>query len=144
MRQQTGQAGRILNLYPKWLLVPSCMESVAEQFLSQNLLAGQIQAVTQQMINPFAGKLNLIVEPRLDSYSKNSWYVVSDLDQIDIAEVAYLNGQESPMIISRDGFSSSGVEWRINHWFGFGFLEHRSWYRFPSESTQPQPNKLVK
>jgi hypothetical protein len=136
MRQQTGQAGRILNLLPKWILVPSCMEATAEQFLSQNLLAGQIQAVTQQMINPFAGKLNLIVEPRLDQYSKTAWYLVADLGQIDICEVAYLNGQESPMIISRDGFTSSGIEWRINHWFGFGFIEHRSWYQFPKLKTE--------
>jgi len=135
-RQQKGQAGRVLNLQPKWLLLPSALETKAEQFLSQNLLVGQIanatspQGISLSSYNPFANKLTPIVEPRLDQFSKTAWYVVGDMDRIDICEVAYLNGMESPILISRDGFSSSGVEWRINHFFGFGFLEYRSWFMF--------------
>jgi len=136
-RQQKGQAGRVLNLLPKYLLLPSTLETKADQFLSQNLLVGQIasatspQGVSLSGYNPFANKLTPIVEPRLDRFSKTAWYLVADLERIDICEVAYLNGMETPMIISRDGFSSSGVEWRINHFFGFGFIEHRSWFMFP-------------
>lgn len=135
-RQQTGQAGRVLNLEPKYLLIPSTLETKAEQFLSQNLLVGQIGGSTTQGIslssfNPFANKLIPIVEPRLDRFSKTAWYLVADMSRIDVCEVAYLNGMETPQIISRDGFSSSGVEWRINHFFGFGFLEYRAWYQSP-------------
>jgi phage head maturation protease len=136
-RQQKGQAGRVLNLQPKYLLVPSTMETKVEQFLSQNLMVGQFNLAStpaQGMVsgyNPFANKLIPIVEPRMDAYSKTAWYAIGDLERIDVAEVAYLNGMETPMIISRDGFSSSGVEWRINHYFGFGFIEFRSFYQVP-------------
>lgn len=133
LRQQTGQAGRVLNLQPKYLLVPSTLETKAEQFLSQNLLAGLIKATSEQMINPFAGKLELIVEPRLDAYSKTGWYQTASVDQIDLAEIAFLNGAEGPAIISRDGFDVSGIEWRINYFYGFGFLEYRSWYFNPGK-----------
>ncbi len=137
-RQRKGQAGRVLNLQPKWLLVPSTLETKVEQFLSQNLLVGQLSAdkLALSGFNPFANKLTPIVEPRLDQFSKTAWYAVADLDRIDVCEVAYLNGMESPQIISRDGFSSSGVEWRINHFFGFGFIEHRSWFMFPKQKGE--------
>ena len=112
IRLHKGQAGRLLNLTPKILLIPAALETVTQQYLSQNYLYGVMKAQAEQNVNPFAGAFQVIVEPRLDAHSPTTWYGIVDPGMIDTAEIAFLDGQSGPYLDSRQGFEVSGMEWR--------------------------------
>jgi len=93
--RQMKDGDHFLNLQPEFLLVPSALETLAEQFVSQNL-----QADSSGNINPFAGRLQVISEPRLDVNSTSAWYLAASPNAIDTVAYAYLQGEEGPQITS--------------------------------------------
>jgi hypothetical protein len=118
MRAQTGPGGGPITVTPKYLVVPSSLETVAEQQITA------VQATQVSNVNPFA-YLSLVVEPRL--ISQTAWYVVADLAQIDGLEFAYLNGAPGPQTESQVGFQTDGISIKTRLDFGAGFVESRSW-----------------
>lgn len=89
MRVQTGLDGRKINVTPRYLLVPAALETIAQQFTSQAYAAS-----ASSSINPFAGALQVLAEPRLDTASTTAWYMAADPAQIDTIEYAYLEGNQ--------------------------------------------------
>lgn len=127
MRIQKGIDGvTLLNLMPKFLLVPAAKETIADQFVSTNLLASASASV-----NPFAGRLQVIAEPRLDAASIVSWYLAATPDQIDIVEYAYLEGEEGPMVESRVGWEVDGLEIKCREDFAAKVIDYRGLYKNP-------------
>lgn len=127
MRMQKGLDGKIkLNIVPKTLVVPVAKETDADQFVSTNLLASQPGSV-----NPFAGRLQVLAEPRLDDVSAISWYLGASPDQIDMVEYAYLEGEEGPVIETRVGFDVDGVEVKCRHDFAAKVIDWRGFYKNP-------------
>ncbi len=124
MRRHTGLDGRKLNIVPASYLVPTALETIAEQFVSTNLLANQTTA-----INPFAGQLGVLCDVRLDDTSATDWYMIANPSSIDIIEAAYLNGASGPKVESRYGFEISGMEIKVQHDFGAGVIDHRGIFR---------------
>lgn len=120
MRKQTGLAGELINLTPRFVLVPAELETAMEKALSE------VQAASTDDANPFA-RLSLIVEPRLTSATQ--WYMVADPAQIDGLEYAYLEGAPGPQIETRAGFEVDGVQIKVRLDFGAGWIDHRGWYR---------------
>lgn len=122
MRKQVGLTGELISVTPKYLVVPSDLETTAEKQLTA------IQAVTVDEANPFA-KLQLVVEPRLTSTTR--WYIASSPAEIDGLEYAYLEGMSGPQITTKDGFAVDGVQIKVSLDYGAGFVEHRGWYSDP-------------
>lgn len=120
MRKQTGLSGGLIDVTPKFVLVPADLETVMEKVISQ------VQATTVSDVNPFA-KLTLVVEPRLTSATQ--WYVVADPALIDGLEYAYLEGAPGPQIETKAGFEVDGVQIKVRLDFGAGWIDHRGWYR---------------
>jgi hypothetical protein len=127
MRKQTGLDGvSLMNLDPKTLIVPAAKETIADQFVSQNLLASQ-----SSNINPFAGKLAVVAEPRLDANSGTAWYLAASPDQIDIIVLATLEGESGPRVDSRIGFDVDGVEIKISHDIAAKVVDFRGLWKDP-------------
>ena len=125
MRKQTGLAAdQFINVMAKYLLVPVALETLADQFVSQNM-----RADSAAQINVFAGRLQVIAEPRLDATSEVEWYLVADPGQIDTIEYAYLEGEDGPMLESRLGFEVDGLELRARHDFAAKSIDHRGFYQ---------------
>lgn len=120
MRTQTGLAGRRINVSPKFLVVPPELETDAEKLLAA------IQPAQSGDVNPFSGKLNLLVEARLSSATR--WYVAADPMVIEGLEYSYLQGEEGPQIETRAGFEVDGMEFKVRLDFGAAFLDWRSWF----------------
>ena len=96
MRKQKSLDGVTpINVTPRYLIVPPSLEIVARQFVSVNM-----QAATSGTINPFAGQLVVIVEPRLETASATAWYITADPDQIDTVEYGFLDGEDGPVVES--------------------------------------------
>lgn len=102
-------------------MVPAALETTAEKLLAL------VQATKSSDANPFAGKLTLIVEPRLDAKSATAWYLVSD--RVESLMYAYLVGERGPLVEVREGFDVDGVEVKCRLDFGAGFTDFRGWYR---------------
>lgn len=121
MRLQTGLNGENLNVMPKFLVVPAALETIAEQYLTST----QVIYTKGSDVNPMAGKLQLLTEPRLDASSATAWYLAADPAAIDTIEVAYLDGQRGVYLESREGFDVDGVELKARLDFGAAAIDHR-------------------
>ena len=122
MRLQKNLDGRPVNFSPKYLLIPAALETVAEQLLTQ------IEATKPADTNPFAGKLELIVDPRLDAASGTRWFIVADPSRYDGLQYAHLAGEAGPIVDTQVGFDVDGTNFKVRLDFGAGFVEFRSWY----------------
>lgn len=120
MRRQKGLSGRAIGVQPKFLIVPPELETAAEQVL------GAVNATTVDDVNPFGGKLSLLVEARLVSPTR--WYVAADPATVPGLEFAYLQGNEGPVTETRNGFEVDGVEVKVRLDYGAGFVDHRGWF----------------
>lgn len=126
MRKQVGVASTTrLNVMAKYLIVPAALETLADQLVSTALLASASSSV-----NPFAGRLQVIAEPRLDDNSLTAWYLGADPGQVDMLEVAYLDGEgDGPMVETRIGFDVDGLEIKARHDFAAKVIDHRGLYK---------------
>ncbi|WP_342747283.1 prohead protease/major capsid protein fusion protein [Oceaniglobus roseus] len=85
MRTQKGLSGKPIKVTPKYLIVPPALETKAEKLLAT------VQAHKSDDVNPFGGKLQLLVEARLTNATR--WYVAADPAQVEGLEYAYLQGE---------------------------------------------------
>lgn len=121
MMLQTGINGANLDIRPKYLIVPVNLKAVAEQFVSQNLMASE-----SGKVNPYAGRLTVIAEPRLDGTDTTDWYMAADPnDGVDIIETLKLEGTSGPVTSMKDGWDRNGVEVKVKHYFGAKALDWR-------------------
>lgn len=126
MAQRKGKGGVMVGVYPThWLVAPD-YEVTALQLLAS------IQASAVADVNPLAGKLKVVVEPRLKNPNK-SW-LVAEPNKMDGAVRVFLQGQEAPFTDSRINFETDAVQFKIRHPFGLSWLEWRSWTRLDHTS----------
>lgn len=112
-----------INATPKYLVVGTDRETEAEKVLAT------INAATVGDVNPFGGRLSLLVEPRIDT----AWYLFADPAVLPVLECAYLSGAEGPQLASREGWDVLGREFRVILDFGCGATDFRGAYRNPGE-----------
>lgn len=122
MRKQRGLGADslFLDLVPKFILLPPELETTFDKnhgTVIPNAVSG---------VNPFAGLLTKIVEPRLGAAP---FYFVADPAQIDTAEYGYLDGEDGPQLESRAGWEVEGVEVKCRLDFGCKVIDHRAFYR---------------
>jgi hypothetical protein len=106
------------DLTPKFLICGPAMELLALQYTS-----AAFQPTAQSSINPFAGRLSVIVDPRI---SGNGWYLACDPSEIDTIELAKLEGQESPIVtIAQNPTKPGALEIFVEHNVGAAVLDYR-------------------
>lgn len=125
MRKQKGLNGRFINVMAKYLLVPASLETIAEQYVTQT----NIIYTKSSDYNPFANKLQVIAEPRLDAASLLSWYLAADPSQIDTIEYCFLEGQEGVYLESRLGFDVDGLELKARLDFAAKAIDWRGMWK---------------
>lgn len=111
--------GKLISLAPKFLIVPSALKLVAEQFLAQ------ITATKTSDVNPYAGNLKLIVSPHLNLKSQSVWYMAASKDQVSLVEWARLAGCEAPRINTSELFNRQGTQIKVEHDFGMKVMNFR-------------------
>jgi ATP-dependent protease ClpP protease subunit len=120
IREVKGVDGKTpLSIAPKYLVVGAEQETWAETILAD------IAAAEVANVNPFSGKLQLIVDSRLTG---TSWRLFADPSVAPILEIAYLNGVSQPQLEQRDGWDVLGIEYRTVFDFGVAAIGWRGAY----------------
>lgn len=117
---QKGSDGQtVLNLMPKFLLVPTTLATTA----TNAMIAIPMVKLTDQ--NWFAGRLTVVADAELNSISP-AWFLVGDPQIAPAVEYAHLEGAEGPQILRKDNedailgvqlycytdFGAKAVDWR--------------------------------
>lgn len=117
MRGRTDLDGKtLINVQPKYLVVGPELETEAEQLLAA------IYASNTADVNPFSGKLQLLVEPRI---TDASWYVFGDPARTPALQFAYLSSAPGVQIQRTEAWDVLGSKWRAWLDFGCGWLDWR-------------------
>ena len=124
LRLQKGLDGETpINVMPKYLIVPATLEYTALQ------LVALITPASSSNVNPYAGKLEVIVDARLDASSTTAWYLAADPAVIDGLEYAYLDDAQGPQLFTQEGWDRDGIEWKVRLDFGCAATEWRGLYK---------------
>lgn len=125
MRKQTAPKGTILNLIPKFLIIPAALEGIAVQITNPINLAATASSAD---VPAFVRAMVPIVEPRLDavaSVGDTNWYTAADPSSIDTIEYCYLEGAQGVNIETRQGFEVDGVEIKARLDFAAAAIDFR-------------------
>lgn len=125
MRTQKGQSGQVIQVAPAILVVGPATETAAEQVLAT------IAADAPANVNPFSGRLTLVVEPRITG---NGWYVFAAPAQAPVLEYAELDGSRpmsgtGPRVETRAGWEVDGQEFKVVYDVGAGAVGYQGAYR---------------
>jgi hypothetical protein len=135
MSKQKGLDGvTVLNLEAAMFLVPKALVTAAEQFRGT-----LYPATTSSVVPDDLRKLGIISEPRLDlgvtfdgdtvAGSATQWYLAATPTQIDVVELAYLEGAQGLQVETRAGFSIDGIETKARLDLGVKVIDYRGLYR---------------
>lgn len=123
MRTRKGLDGKtIIAAAPRFLLVGADFETEAERVLAS------IQPSTTGDVNPFGGKLTLLVEPRLPA---GTWYVFADPARLAAMQYAYLSSAQGVQIQRTEAWDTLGMKYRAFLDFGAGWLDWRGAHQIP-------------
>jgi hypothetical protein len=124
MRLQKGPQGTPLNLIPRFIAVPTALETYMLQLVYPINIAS---ADATKVVPEWVRSLVPVVEPRLDAATNGTtaWYLIADPAQIDTAEYCYLEGQQGVYIETKQGFEVDGVQIKARMDFGAAALDFR-------------------
>lgn len=121
MRLQKNEAGSVLNIPPKFLLVPAALEDRALQLVTSTSYPG---ASNSGVANPYKDALTVLTEARLDAANAAEWYLTA-AQGADTIEVAYLDGVDAPYLEQQQGFTVDGVTFKVRIDAGVAPLDWR-------------------
>lgn len=126
MRSQKDSDGVTpIAVTPRYLLVSPALETTAETMLAT------LASTTVAEVNPFAGRLQLLVDVHL---SGNAWWIFASPDQLPTMEYAYLSSAPGPQLSTREGWDVLGLEMRCTLDFGAGVIGFAGSYLNPGAS----------
>lgn len=133
MTQKNLRGLEILNVNPKYMLIPVALKNTAKIFLKSG---SDPDSLNPQIINPYQNAVEAIWDAELDGYSSIAWYLAASANDIDTIEVDYLNGDDMPKIESRLGFDFLGIEFRIYMDYGVTVLDYRGLQKNPGVAAE--------
>lgn len=124
MRNQKGLNGRNINIAPRHLVIPVSLETVAMQFFAN------INPQVGTDVNPYKSILKgFVAEPRLDAASVTAWYLFSSVADIDMVEMATLQGSNGPVITTTQVSLAEGMQIECMHDVGVGLIDYRGFQK---------------
>jgi hypothetical protein len=116
MRKQVGLDSVKLNLSPKYLLVGPDNETAAEQVTTL------VTPAITSSVNRVGPSLTPVVDANIANYG---WYLVADPAVAPAMIYGSLAGQTGPRVMTKEGWSVEGVEFKVMRDFGTGAIDYR-------------------
>ena len=114
-----------LNITPSYLLVPKVLHRTAVALMSNTTAPGQANPGIMNDVNNLA---QVVTDPRLDADSASRYYMAAG-QAFDTIEVAFLDGNQSPVLEQQNGWSIDGTEFKVRIDVGVAPTEFRTWQR---------------
>ena len=129
MRTQKDPDGNdYLDIQPSILLVPVALEDHANTIMMSETDFSQSNS---RKPNIHRNTMTVVSDPRLDGASATAWYTIADPMDVPLLEVAFLDGNQTPYMESRNGFDIDGVEWKVRLDYGVSAIDRRGGYKNP-------------
>lgn len=126
-RKLTDPDGNPLGMMPSLIVVPPELEMVAEELLGSTVLITG-ENTTRGNVNVFAGRYQVVSSPYLTSAT--TWWLVTSPNDLAPMEVAFVNGQRTPVVQQADAdFNVLGIQVRGHFSYGVAKAEARAAYR---------------
>lgn len=129
LRLRKGLNGSRLNIRGKFVLVPVALSTSTEILLASATLT--ISGVSDQAKNPVADLIP-ISDPRLDDVSAKAWYMLPSPSQVANIEVAFMDGERTPVVTEHEEFKTDAVLFKARCIFGAGAMDDKM-YKNPGE-----------
>lgn len=111
-QKDAGNNAAALNIRLAHLIVPMALEGIAKVTAESEYEVGA-SARNNTIPNSVRGTFNVVSDARLDAASATAWYGAASPGMHDTVEVTYLDGQESPVLESKDGWTVDGAEFKV-------------------------------
>jgi hypothetical protein len=136
MLQKGLTTDAILNIQPRYLIVPATLSSTALQLvgsLADPAAGGSASTGNSNTLNIYGPNgprpIQVVVEPQLDASSTASWYLSADPAQVDTVEVSFLSGEEAPVLESEWDFDRDVWKYKVRQTFGVKAIDWRGLYK---------------
>lgn len=124
MRLQRGVDGKtVLNVQPRYIVVPAAQEAAAEA------VTGQLYPAVVGESNAPVRNLEVVADPRLDGSSSTAWHLFADPAFMPSLSVAYLESEPTPYIEVQQGWRIDGTEWKVRWALATYWSDWRGAYR---------------
>lgn len=127
LRKQTAFGGGVLNLTPRFLLVPPVREQEAELLLAAARRA-ESQGADNKLLPQWLATLELVVEARLGT---GAFYLLTAPSTVDTVEVAHLDEDGGPTITEEEAFKSDVRTYKVRDVFAARWLDWRGAVKNP-------------
>lgn len=135
-KQTDPNTGKVLNIAPRYLLVPKALETTA-RILNTSMYdpaasPGSTSGKNTMTPNPFMNRLEVISDARLDGQTNGTaaWYLAADPNRFDTVEVAFVDGIAEPYLREEQEWDTRGVEWVVGVDFGVAALDYRALHKY--------------
>lgn len=130
MRKQKDATGSTLNIRLGYLLVPVAQEGAA-MTVAESQYEVTAAGKTNTTPNYVRGRFEVISDARLDAASAYNWYGAANPSVFDTIEVAYLDGNQAPVLEQQAGWDIDGVEFKVRMDAGVKALDWRTLAKNP-------------
>ena len=136
MMTQAGlNSTTILNIMPRYLIVPAALSATALQIINSTAdpTAGGTSAGNSNTANIYGPggprRLVPVVDGQLDGNSTTGWYLAADSSQVDTVELTFLQGEEAPALSREEGFVNDTIKYKIRQTFAAKAIDYRGLYQ---------------
>ncbi|MBU1040061.1 MAG: hypothetical protein KKF77_03045, partial [Proteobacteria bacterium] len=130
-RKQKGLNGAVLGAAPAFLLLPTKYETSADIILRSAALPEA--TMSAGVTNPWAGKLQPVVDACLDAADVDAWYTATAPNQIPTIEVAFLDGNQAPILTEDEEFRRDVIALKVKQVVGVGLVDFRGLQKNPGK-----------
>ena len=134
MTQRGLNANVTINVVPQYILAPAALSATVLQLLGSlaPVEVGGNTAGNSNVLNLYGpgGPRPLIpvIDPQLDRFSTDRWYLAASSAQIDTVELSFLQGEEAPVIESMYEFDVDTLKYKVRQTFGVKAIDWRGLY----------------
>ena len=121
--QKDVSGSAMLNIRPGFILVPVALEGTSKVIVSAQYDTDAANKF--QKPNMVQGLATVIADARLDAASTSVWYMAANPSVYDTIVVAFLDGNQTPVLEQRTGWSVDGIEFKVRQDVAAKAVDHR-------------------
>lgn len=135
MLQKGLNSDAVLNIAPRFIIAPVAYSATVLEVLGSLARpeVGGSAAGNSNTLNIYGPNgsrtLQPIFDATLDGSSSTTWYLAADPGQVDTVELAFLQGEESPVLESEWSMDTDTYKYKIRQTFGVKAVDWRGLFR---------------